>query len=137
MRAGRAPRTPRRAASARIVRAILRAEDRSAATDVGLPTAPRVGSSACTMDVAIVEQSESITLLALTGRLDTAGVDRVEARVNAALQRHGHGVLDLSQVTFLSSLGTRMLISAAKLLSRRGSRLVLVAPRALVDQAIR
>lgn len=42
------------------------------------------------MDVSIVEQTDSIALVALTGRFDTAGVDRVEARVDAALPRKGH-----------------------------------------------
>lgn len=89
------------------------------------------------MELQVLEESELLTRVALKGRLDTGGVDRVETRLNAALARDGHGVVDLSDVTFLASLGIRMLISAARMLDRRGKRLVLIAPRPLVDQALR
>jgi anti-sigma B factor antagonist len=89
------------------------------------------------MELEILEQSEALTRLALKGRLDTAGVDKVETRLNAALGRDKDGVVDLSSVTFLGSMGIRMLISAAKMLSRRGKRLVLIAPGPLVEQALK
>ncbi|HEV8113139.1 MAG TPA: STAS domain-containing protein [Planctomycetota bacterium] len=89
------------------------------------------------MDLEILEESESLTRVALKGRLDTAGVDRIETRLNAVLGGRKHALLDLSDVTFLSSLGIRMLISVAKMLDRRGQKLVLVAPRPLIDQALR
>lgn len=89
------------------------------------------------MDFEIVEASPTLTRVALKGRLDTPGVDRIETRFGAALANGGHGVVDLSEVTFLASLGIRMLITAAKSLERRGNRLVLVAPRPLIDQALR
>ena len=88
------------------------------------------------MELEILDQSPTLTRLALKGRLDTAGVDQIETRLNAALARDGDGVVDLSEVTFLASLGIRLLITAAKMLTRRGHRLVLVAPRPLVDQAL-
>jgi anti-sigma B factor antagonist len=89
------------------------------------------------MELDVLEESPTMTRLALKGRLDTAGVDRVETRLNATLSRGKHAVVDLSEVTFLASMGIRMLIAAAKMLNRRGSRLVLVAPRPLVDQALK
>ena len=89
------------------------------------------------MELDIIERTETRTRLALKGRMDTAGVDLVETRVNAALSRGGDGILDLSEVSFLSSHGIRLLVTAAKMLARRGSQLVLVAPRPLVDQALR
>ena len=51
--------------------------------------------------------------------------------------RDKHGLVDLSEVTFLASMGIRMLIAAARTIDRRGKRLVLIAPRPLVDQALR
>jgi anti-anti-sigma factor len=89
------------------------------------------------MELRIVEQSPAFTRVALIGRLDTAGVDKVETRLNAALVRDKHAVVDISEVTFLASMGIRMLISAAKMLNRRGKQLVLIAPRPLVDQALK
>jgi anti-sigma B factor antagonist len=84
----------------------------------------------------IVQLPGEVCRLSLRGRLDTPGVDAVETRVYAALSR-GHGVVDLTGVTFLASLGIRMLITAAKSVHKRGARLVLVSPRGLVDDALR
>jgi anti-anti-sigma factor len=89
------------------------------------------------MELEILEQSPTLTRLSLKGRLDTAGVDKVEARLNAALAQDKNGVVDLSGVTFLASMGIRMLIAAAKMLSRRGKKLILIAPRPLVDQSLK
>lgn len=89
------------------------------------------------MELEILEQAPTFTRIAMRGRLDTAGVDQIETKLNASLTRAGHGVVDLSEVTFLASLGIRLLVTAAKMLNRRGGRLVLVAPQPLVDQALR
>lgn len=89
------------------------------------------------MQLDIREQSPAFTQVALKGRLDTLGVDRIETKLTAALASGGHAIIDLSEVTFLASLGMRMLITIAKMLDRRGQRLILVAPRALVDQALK
>ncbi len=89
------------------------------------------------MELVIQEQSKALTRLALKGRLDTVSVDRIETRVNAALAGGTHGIIDLSEVTFLASLGIRLLLNAAKMLDRRGYKLVLVAPQPVIEQALR
>lgn len=89
------------------------------------------------MEFEIAEKRPELTRILLKGRLDTSGVDLVETRLTASLADARNGILDLSQVTFLSSLGIRLLISLAKLLDRRGGTLVLVAPRPLVDAALK
>ena len=89
------------------------------------------------MELVIQEESQTLTRLGLKGRLDTAGVDRIETKFNACLPRDKHAVVDFSEVTFLASMGIRMLLSAAKTMDRRGKRLVLIAPRPLVEQALR
>lgn len=90
------------------------------------------------MEMRVIEEPGAFTHVALTGRLDTPGVDRVESRFNAALVgSHRHAIVDLSGVEFLSSMGVRMLLSVAKALSRSGARMVLVAPRPLVEGALR
>lgn len=89
------------------------------------------------MEFEILEESPTHTQIALKGRMDGAGVDRVETSLNASVLRGGNVIFDLSGVTFLSSLGIRMLISIAKTLDRRGRRLVLVAPRPLIEQSLK
>jgi anti-anti-sigma factor len=64
--------------------------------------------------------------IVLVGRLDTRGVDLVEPQFGAAIVPNGQNtIVDLSQVTFLASLGIRMLISTTRALSRRGGKLVM------------
>lgn len=68
--------------------------------------------------------------VALKGRLDTAGVDRIEIKFSAALVPRGlSAIVDLSEVDFVASMGLRMLISVARALSRKDARLVLFAPQ--------
>jgi anti-anti-sigma factor len=90
------------------------------------------------MEIKHIEHADDVTRVALKGRLDTLGVDAIEARFNAALVPRGkHSIVDLSEVEFLSSLGVRMLLTAAKALKRKGARLVLVGARPLVGEALR
>ena len=62
----------------------------------------------------------------LVGRLDTAGVDVVETRFGAAIVPNGKNtIVNLTEVTFLASMGIRMLISTTRALSRKGGKLVM------------
>lgn len=89
------------------------------------------------MQLNLIEETGELTHVALVGRLDTAGVDAVEPRFLATLRKQRHALVDLSAVEFLSSMGVRMLLSAAKVLARAGGRLVLIAPQPLVAGALR
>lgn len=73
----------------------------------------------------------------LAGRLDTAGVDRIETRFGAAIVPAGRNtVVDLSDVTFLASMGIRMLIATTRSLSRKGSKLVMYGATPAVKDVI-
>lgn len=73
--------------------------------------------------------------LGLKGRLDAAGAEAVEAALAAQVGAAArHVLLDLAGVSFAGSLGIRMLISAARVATRRGHRLVLVAPQPQVAE---
>ena len=62
----------------------------------------------------------------LNGRLDTAGVDVIETRFGAAIVPAGKPtVVDLGEVSFLASMGIRMLIATTRSLSRKGGKLAL------------
>jgi anti-anti-sigma factor len=65
-----------------------------------------------------------IRKIVLAGRLDTAGVDQVEMKFGAVIVPAGKNtVVDLTQVTFLASMGIRMLITTTKALSRKGGKI--------------
>ena len=73
----------------------------------------------------------------LAGRLDSAGVDRIEIQFSALIVPAGKStVVDMGGVSFLASLGVRMLIATTRALSRKGAKLVLFNPTAAVTEII-
>ena len=87
------------------------------------------------MELQIKNQPDQITHLALRGRLDTAGVDEVELKFTShTVPRAKPLLLDMSEVTLLSSLGLRMLLTIAKALDRRGAKMVLLNPQPAVRE---
>jgi anti-anti-sigma factor len=78
-----------------------------------------------------------IRRVALAGRLDSAGVDLIETRFGASIVPAGkHTVVDLSEVTFLASMGIRMLISTNRSLSRKGGKIALYGASPAVREVI-
>jgi len=85
------------------------------------------------MEMTVGELGDGALCVALQGRLDTVGVDGVESRFRAAADASKHNVaLDLEAVTFLSSMGVRMIIAAARALKAQGRKLVLFGAQPLV-----
>lgn len=78
-----------------------------------------------------------VSKFVLAGRLDSAGVGLVETPFTAALAAGGRSaVLDLRALDFLSSLGIRLLISAARVVMRRGGRVVLFGAQPMVAEVL-
>ena len=82
----------------------------------------------------------TVTTLKLEGRLDTATVSKMEAGFAAragALTRQGDkAVLDLRDLTYLSSMGIRLLVTTLKQFKQRGVTFVTVAPREATVQEL-
>jgi anti-anti-sigma factor len=77
------------------------------------------------------------TLITLEGRMDLEGSTVVEqAFVLPATAPHGNLVVDLSQVSFLASAGTRALLNAARGQAARGGKLALAAPGVMVGKVL-
>jgi anti-anti-sigma factor len=73
----------------------------------------------------------------MQGRLDTPGVGEIETRFLASVVPAGrHAVVDLSGVSFVSSMGIRMLISAARSLSQKKAKLILYGAQPLVQESL-
>jgi anti-anti-sigma factor len=87
--------------------------------------------------LTVIRADETLTHVAIVGRLDIQGVNRIQDQfVFNTTSRRRATLVDLSEVTFIASLGMGMLIGAAKALQREGTRMVLVAPRELVQRAL-
>ncbi len=71
------------------------------------------------------------------GRLDLKGTNEIDNQFTFQTSSGSTPVLvDMSGVEFIASIGMRLLISNAKALSRRGSKLVLLSPTPLVREAL-
>lgn len=74
------------------------------------------------MEVQFVEIS-GVTKAVLGGRLDTANVNVVETRFIAGIvPKQRHAIVDLSNVSFIASLGIRMLLSTARAMGSGGAK---------------
>jgi len=84
-----------------------------------------------------VEEEDQITHVTLVGRLDTEGVDEVELEFGGAVMAsRRNAIVDFSGVTFLGSLGIRMLIGAARALAYHETKMVVLTPQPHVLEAM-
>lgn len=87
------------------------------------------------MEMEVIELDGKAIKIALRGRLDTAGVDQIETRFSASIVPGGHQtIVDLSEVSFIASMGLRMFITVARSANKRGGKLVLLSPQAMVNE---
>lgn len=84
--------------------------------------------------MTLVELPGPVTCVRLSGRLDAAGSDALGARFSATVAGQPRdAVVDLGAVSFVASLGLRLLISTARATKARGHRVVLFGATELVQ----
>ena len=87
------------------------------------------------MQIAIHDDGSAATVT-MTGRLDISGAEAVALPLATLSGSKSALFVDMAGVTFIASIGLRHLVSAAKAISRRGGRLVLLNPNAVVTEVI-
>jgi anti-sigma B factor antagonist len=80
------------------------------------------------MDLSVQELDNGITVVALHGRLDTVWAGEMESSFNAIAGVKKAVVLDLSEVSFLGSLGMRMFVHGGTTVLRRGGKFAILSP---------
>jgi anti-anti-sigma factor len=86
------------------------------------------------MDMDVIDLGNNTVKIALHGRLDTPGVDQIETRFSATIVPKGkHAIVDLSDVSFVASMGLRMFIAVGRAVAGKDGKLVLLNPQALVN----
>lgn len=86
------------------------------------------------MEMNITEIDGTLTKVQLQGRLDAMGADRIGLRFTAGVAGQPRdAIVDLSGVSFVASLGLRLLISTARALDGKGAKLVLFGAQELVQ----
>lgn len=89
------------------------------------------------MKMAATELPGNLTCIRLSGRLDAPGADRIDVPFTAHVAAVGQdAIIDLSGVTFVASMGIRLLISAARGLARKGARMVMFGAQELVRNVL-
>ncbi len=85
------------------------------------------------MKIEEVQLDETLTHIALSGRLDAVGIQNEDLKFYAITAgRHLPALLDLGGVTFMSSVGIRMFIKSAKGLHAEKKRMALLNPTDVV-----
>ena len=88
-------------------------------------------------EMKIVRQDNEMTIVSLSGKLDTAGVGEIENPFLAATaERKLPTIVDLSQVDFIMSCGMNLLTLCYTQLNKSNAHLVLLNPQKLVEQAL-
>lgn len=89
------------------------------------------------MELRTHDTPEGVKVINLVGRMDIAGTQEIDLRFTSlAATQKALIAVDLSEVSFLASIGMRTLVSSARALMNRGGAMALVNPKALVQQAL-
>ena len=88
------------------------------------------------MDMQVVDIAQGVVRVTLKGRLDIMGAARIDLPFNALIGSNRGVVVEMSEVTFLASIGIRVLVLGAKQLQRRGGALVLLNPHPDAEQVL-
>lgn len=66
----------------------------------------------------------SVTTIALTGRLDTMTAPLLESEVQGKLDGVAELVFDFAELSYISSAGLRVLLSAQKVMNKQGKMVI-------------
>lgn len=81
--------------------------------------------------------SNNVLKVGLAGRMDITGTGEIENQLAALLTARGVSVvMDMSEVSYLASIGIRALIVNARAVTRRGQRMVLAAATPAVAEVL-
>jgi anti-sigma B factor antagonist len=88
------------------------------------------------MQMNVTAMPGNAARVVLAGRLDVAGAAKIDLPLSAAAGSNRHLLVDISAVTFIASIGVRILVLGAKTIQRRGGKLLLLGPRPEVEQVL-
>lgn len=89
------------------------------------------------MEITIEDLPGHITKASLSGRFDTTGAIAIELPFNTLANERQALVVDLSNVTFMSSYGIRVLLRGAKIAKSKGAKLVIFCPDTAVCKVLK
>jgi len=88
------------------------------------------------MEIQVEELEGGVTRAILQGRFDTTGAIAIELPFNTLANERRAIVVDLSNVSFMSSYGIRVLLRAAKIAKSKNAGLVIACPKTQVCKVL-
>jgi anti-anti-sigma factor len=88
------------------------------------------------MQITIVDDVGNVAKVALSGKLDILGAEKIALPLATLAGGKSGILLDMTEVTFLASIAIRHLVATSKALARRGGRLVLLNPNPVVTDVL-
>lgn len=95
-----------------------------------------MGAIADAMKLSVEELPGNVAKANMEGRLDIVGAQSIDLPFNVLVGSRRAIVVDLSQVTFVASMGLRTLIMGAKTAASKKGKMVLFAPKPEVEQVL-
>jgi anti-anti-sigma factor len=80
------------------------------------------------MEMSVREGVPGATVIALRGRLDREAANAIEPRFNDLAASSQPLIIDLSEVSYIASMGMRMFLLIGKAIAAQGGRMALMAP---------
>jgi anti-anti-sigma factor len=89
------------------------------------------------MELKVAQSDPNLTRIALSGKLDVEGEGQIGDEFRQIVDgSHLNVLVDLSQVSYLASLGIRLLFAGAKTLAAKGKRMVVLDPQPMVKETL-
>lgn len=89
------------------------------------------------MELKVVDLKPELTHIALSGKLDVEGEEQIGRQFEQLTSGGRKSTLvDMSEVTYLASLGIRLLFTCAKSLASDGRKMVVVNPQPMVEETL-
>lgn len=89
------------------------------------------------MQISTEELAGGVTKVVLEGRLDIAGAEAIDLRMNVIAGSQKAVLVDLQKVSFIGSMGLRAIVAPARALMTRGGKMVLFGPNKMVEDVLK
>jgi len=89
------------------------------------------------MDLTVDRSDGKLTRISLSGKLDVAGEETIGDEFRRLVNSYDtHFLVDMSEVSFLASLGIRLLFAGAKTLAPQGKKMIVLNPQPMVEEVL-
>ena len=89
------------------------------------------------MTISTESMDGGITRVVLDGRLDIQGAAAIDLKMNVLAGSCKFILVDLSNVSFIGSMGLRSIVVPAQAVRRRGGKMALLSPVPMVEEVLK